>query len=91
MTELAQPLDINALNHVNIVEEIIKLSVRWNTKVIAGTHSTEDASAHRDYERLVQHQFPCTREVAAIQLPTEAIDAGKNNFTYGLQIDSLFV
>ena len=38
MVESAQPLDINALHNVHVVEELIQLTIGPNAEIIANSH-----------------------------------------------------
>ena len=42
MAEPAQPLDINTLHNVHVVQELIQLTIKSNAEIIANTHWTED-------------------------------------------------
>ena len=42
MAEPAQPLDINTLYNVDVVEELIQLTIESNAEIIANSHWTED-------------------------------------------------
>ena len=42
MTEPAQPLDINTLHKVYVVEELIQVTIISNVKIILNVHWTED-------------------------------------------------
>ena len=42
MAEPAQPLDINTLHNVHVVEELIELTIKSNAEIIANSHWTED-------------------------------------------------
>ena len=42
MAEPAQPLDINALHNVYVVEELIQLTIVSDAEIIANSHWTED-------------------------------------------------
>ena len=42
MAEPAQPLNINTLHNVHVVEELIQLTIESNAEIIANSHWTED-------------------------------------------------
>ena len=42
MAETMQPLDINTLHNVNVVEELIQLIVKSDAEVIANSHWSKD-------------------------------------------------
>ena len=42
MAEPAQPLDVNTLHNVYVVEEVIQLTVVSDMEIIANSHWTED-------------------------------------------------
>ena len=42
LAEPAQPLDINTLHNVHVVEELIQLTIKSNAEIIANSHWTED-------------------------------------------------
>ena len=39
MAEPAQPLNINTLHNVHVVEELIQLTIKSNAEIIANSHS----------------------------------------------------
>ena len=42
MAEPAQPLNINTLHNVYVVEELIQLTIESNAEIIVNSHWTED-------------------------------------------------
>ena len=42
MAEPAQPLDINTLHNVHVVEELIQLTIELNAEINANSHWAED-------------------------------------------------
>ena len=42
MAEPAQPLDINTLHNVYVVDELIQLIIESNAEIIANSHWAED-------------------------------------------------
>ena len=42
MVEPVQPLDINTLHNIYVVEELIQLRTESNAEIIANSHWTED-------------------------------------------------
>ena len=42
MAEPAQPLNINTLHNIYVVEELIQLTIESNAEIIANSHWTED-------------------------------------------------
>ena len=42
MAEPTQPLNINTLHNVYVVEELIQLTIESNAEIIANSHWTED-------------------------------------------------